>query len=134
MFFLENGQPLLSKQSSNRNQSLLNKISQLRLTKHDIIMIILNIVMFITLLAVCLFLSRSSRNVSVDTQSILFSNINSLLFFSSIIEILVTKRGKLFGGPGGDGLFNDAEIANINFYDNITTVTASEALDDNGLF
>ena len=43
------------------------------------------------------------------------------------------KRGPYFGGPGGISLLDDAEKNELTFQDRITSVKASEILDDNGL-
>jgi hypothetical protein len=43
------------------------------------------------------------------------------------------KRGDPFGGPGGEELWDDAEIATLTFNDTITSVTASQSFDLAGL-
>jgi hypothetical protein len=94
--FLENEQLLLSdkhniSKSLSRTKSkcvtkphhlqfLIDKINSLQLTKHDIIMIILNIFMILILIIVYQLLSRSSRNVLIDVEGKLFTITNKLLF------------------------------------------------------
>jgi hypothetical protein len=150
--FLENQQPLLSEEhdksklSSNKKEkntqkssclkSLIDQIRRLPLTRHDIVMIVVNILMFLSLILVRQYLKLPPRNVPIDTQGKLFENINNLVFFFSIIEILVIKTGNQFGGSGGltPELEDDAEKAKFTFRDNITRVTALETFDENGLF
>lgn len=57
-------------------RNLINKIKQLKLTKHNIVMIILNILMFICLVIVYLFLKRSPQNVYNNVEGKLFPIIN----------------------------------------------------------
>ena len=49
--------------------------------------------------------------------------------FSLFLEVLVMKRGAPYGGPGGEDLWDDAEIAALTFNDTIIRVTASQSVD-----
>ena len=52
-----------------------------------------------------------------------------MISLSLIVEVLVMKRGQPYGGPGGDNLWDDAEIATLTFNDTITRVSASQSVD-----
>jgi hypothetical protein len=90
--------------------------------------------MILILLLVYQVLKRLSHDVLIDVEGKLFRSINKLFYFSLIIEILVMKRGDIFGGPGGEELWDDAEIATLTFKDTITSITASQSFDLAGLF
>lgn len=51
-----------------------------------------------------------------------------------MIEILLVKRGEPHGGPGGEDLWDDAEIATLRFNDTINRVMGSQSVDLSGLF
>ncbi len=42
-------------------------------------------------------------------------------------------RGDPYGGPGGDDLWDDAEIATLTFNDTITRVIGTESVDLSGI-
>ena len=46
------------------------------------------------------------------------------------LEILLTKRGEIFGGPGGLDLFNDASTASLTFQETISSISGSYAFDN----
>ena len=96
-------------------------------------MLFLNILMALTLIIVFLFLRQSSQNVPDPAEGKLIGNIDKL-FFLSVIEILLMKRGEIFGGPGGEKLWNDGQMATLTFNDTITRVSATQSLDKIGLF
>jgi hypothetical protein len=113
----------------------VKKSHPLNLTKHDILLIILNILMILTLIIVYKFLKKTPLNKIEEIEGKFFNNTTKLfsLFFSAI-EILLIKRGNIFGGPGGEDMYDDAGIATLTFNDTITRVTAAKAIDLTSLF
>ena len=116
-------------------RSLIEKINQIQLTKQALIMIIVNILMMGILIVVSQLSKRSSVDIPIDTEGTIFERIYQMMIDSLfVIEIMLVKRGEPHGGPGGEDLYDDAEIATLRFNDTITRVMASQSVDLSGLF
>ncbi len=136
--FLANKHVLLScknnvyKSSLNEQGKHMKKsFCQLNLIKCIILFLITVISVVSTFIIIYMIFLKSSNKMAIESRIL---NIYTVLIYCPFIEILVIERGKPFGGPGGDGPFDDGDKAMLTYNDKITDVTALEILDDNGLF